>query len=43
MLGQHTRDVLLGLGYSVADIEALSAQGSIRLSGETDAEKRAAS
>jgi crotonobetainyl-CoA:carnitine CoA-transferase CaiB-like acyl-CoA transferase len=43
LIGQHTREVLSGLGYSGADIEALAAQGVIRLGGETDSTKRAAS
>ena len=40
-IGEHTREVLLGLGYSASDIEAFAAQGAIRLAA--DPPKRAAS
>jgi crotonobetainyl-CoA:carnitine CoA-transferase CaiB-like acyl-CoA transferase len=40
-IGEHTREVLFELGYSASDIEALAAQGAIRLAG--DLPKRAAS
>lgn len=31
MLGQHTREVLLGVGYTDAEIDALAAEGAIEL------------
>lgn len=31
MLGQHTREVLLGVGYSDAEVDALAAEGAIEL------------
>jgi crotonobetainyl-CoA:carnitine CoA-transferase CaiB-like acyl-CoA transferase len=43
LIGEHTRDVLSGLGYSAADIEALAVQGVIRLGGEAEPKSRAAS
>lgn len=42
-IGEHTREVLLGLGYSPADVEAFAAQGAIRLAGEAAPTKRQAS
>jgi len=29
LLGQHTREILLGLGYTSADVERLEAQGAV--------------
>jgi crotonobetainyl-CoA:carnitine CoA-transferase CaiB-like acyl-CoA transferase len=40
-IGEHTREVLLDLGYSLSDIEGFAAQGAIRLAD--DVTKRAAS
>jgi crotonobetainyl-CoA:carnitine CoA-transferase CaiB-like acyl-CoA transferase len=33
LIGEHTREVLLGLGYSPADVEAFAAKGAVRLAG----------
>ena len=34
MLGQHSRQVLTGLGYDKAKIEALAAEGAVRFGPE---------
>jgi crotonobetainyl-CoA:carnitine CoA-transferase CaiB-like acyl-CoA transferase len=33
-IGEHTREVLLDLGYSVSDVETFAAQGAVRVAGE---------
>jgi crotonobetainyl-CoA:carnitine CoA-transferase CaiB-like acyl-CoA transferase len=42
-IGEHTREVLLDLGYSPADVEAFAAQGAVRLAGAPVVPKRQAS
>ena len=42
-IGEHTREVLLDLGYSPADVEAFAAQGAVRVAGDASLPKRQAS
>lgn len=42
-IGEHTREVLLGLGYSPEDVAAFAAQGAVRLAGEGAPARRQAS
>jgi crotonobetainyl-CoA:carnitine CoA-transferase CaiB-like acyl-CoA transferase len=42
-IGEHTREVLLDLGYSPADVEAFAAKGAVRVAGEPGVPKRQAS
>ena len=42
-IGEHSREVLLELGYSAAEIETFVAQGALRVAGEAGVPKRQAS